>query len=456
MLCFRSKSVVLILIFFVFACSKDDGYTPISINAAADTAEVFQDDTVSIPLFSNDTDLPSAATVSFDDPQGGTITLRDSNATPNNPFDDVLEYQSNRSFEGIDSFNYTICDPGDAANCSTAVITVTVKPRSFVNFDLQNMPFAKLSEYNFFQGNLKELTPSYKVIPYDLNSALFSDYAKKKRFVWLPEDTEATLVDDFSVLNFPVGSILIKNFYYQNVAGGNSTQLIETRLMYLTDNGWQFAEYVWNDEQTDAIFDDSGSFKTVEWMENGVSKTVNYRIPSKTECISCHNSQGQALPIGPKPQNLDKMVDVGQGVQNQISYLMSEGIIENSPLPAINATVDWQDDSQPMDLRVRSYLDINCAHCHSDQSFCDYRPVRFAFSENGQAENIGICVEPDDPILPYGDIVTPGEADKSLLLFRLKSTEEQYRMPLLGRSLQHEEGVALIEAWIDGLEQNCE
>ena len=40
-----------------------------------------------------------------------------------------------------------------------------------------------LSEYNFFEGDLHNLTPNAEagVLPYDLNMPLFSDYALKKK-----------------------------------------------------------------------------------------------------------------------------------------------------------------------------------------------------------------------------------------------------------------------------------
>ena len=112
--------------------------------------------------------------------------------------------------------------------------------------------------------------------------------------------------------------------------------------------------------------------------------------------------------------------------------------------------------SLPLELRVRSYLDINCAHCHSEESYCEYRPLRLAFNENDNDVNKGVCVTPDTQISPYTHIISSGQIDKSILHFRISSTEEQYRMPLLGRTLQHAEGVRLIEEWINSLEGECE
>ena len=76
-------------------------------------------------------------------------------------------------------------------------------------------PYEKLSQYQFFKGNLADLQPNDRVIPYDLNSPLFSDYAHKARFVWMPEGTSASYTTE-SVLDFPKGAAIIKNFYYEN------------------------------------------------------------------------------------------------------------------------------------------------------------------------------------------------------------------------------------------------
>ena len=57
-------------------------------------------------------------------------------------------------------------------------------------------PLKKLSQYHFFKGDMKELTPNDRVLPYDLITPLFSDYALKARFVWMPEGTSAKYMKD--------------------------------------------------------------------------------------------------------------------------------------------------------------------------------------------------------------------------------------------------------------------
>ena len=141
--------------------------------------------------------------------------------------------------------------------------------------DLTQVPYPKLSDYKFFEGDLKNQKPSFGVLPYQPISELFTDYAQKKRFVWLPNGTKAIYNGDGNVLNLPVGSALIKNFFYTNVQPNNSTRIIETRIMIRKNNEWIFAEYVWNTEQTEAFLDMNGSNTSITWIdENNVEKSV--------------------------------------------------------------------------------------------------------------------------------------------------------------------------------------
>ncbi|MEM9679739.1 MAG: hypothetical protein AAF901_05400, partial [Bacteroidota bacterium] len=357
---------------------------------------------------------------------------------------------------GEDTFTYTICD-SSSSNCKTETVTVTITSLSVVNFDLAAMPYQDLSEYNFFEGELKQLNPTFGVTPYTLRSPLFSDYAHKKRFIWMPVNSKATYINDFTPLDFPTGTILIKNFYYDNVLPNNQTRILETRLMIKKPEGWVFANYVWNAEQTEASLDMGGSFVDLDWQENSEVNSVQYRIPAGPECHTCHKVMEISQPIGPKPRNLNLVYNYETGSANQLDHLVSLGYLENSLPGSITQLPDYNDPSEPIELRVRAYLDINCAHCHSEETHCAYRPMRFGYNDTVDFSNIGVCVDPDTDLgQDLGHIVEPGDARNSVLHFRLQSTEASFRMPLLGRTLMHTEGVDLIEEWIDNLTIECD
>ncbi|WP_395045304.1 hypothetical protein [Flavobacterium sp.] len=343
-------------------------------------------------------------------------------------------------------------------------------PVSPVEVNLSLVPYGKLSEYKFFEGELKDQIPALNVLPYEPASSLFTDYAHKKRFVWMPKNSRATYTSETKVLDLPVGAALIKTFYYenvQNVTPVGATRIIETRVMIRKETGWIFADYIWNAEQTEAFYSVAGSFTEVSWKdENDVIKTANYRIPSEEQCIVCHKAKEIVagdeitihIPIGIKPQNLNFNYNYGTASKNQLTKWIEEGYLENNfTLPsADNSTIDYNDTSKSLDQRARSYVDINCAHCHQTDRHCDYRPMRFAYSEtaNNRA-NMGVCVETQDmqdfdPAL--SKIVNPGNINRSMMYHRLNTTNESFRMPLHGRTIIHDEGVALIEQWINSLE----
>ncbi|AXG75123.1 hypothetical protein DVK85_13135 [Flavobacterium arcticum] len=334
--------------------------------------------------------------------------------------------------------------------------TEILDPVSPVVVDISAVPYTKLSEYKFYEGDLKNMEPAYKVLPYDLNSALFTDYAHKKRFIWMPEGEKATYNGDETILDFPTRTVIIKNFYYENVLPDNSTRIIETRLMIKKDSGWIFADYVWNDEQTEAYLDLEGSFTDISWIENGVEKSSTYRIPSESECLTCHKNGNAPIPIGPKPQNMNKMFNYSDGTANQLSKWIEEGYLQDNLPAEITSTIDWTDISQPLELRVRSYMDINCAHCHAEGAHCDYMPMRLAFSETTKAINMGVCVEPFEFIsTSYPHIIAKQKIENSVMYYRLSTTNESERMPMLGRSIVHEEGLQLFGDWINNMDGTC-
>lgn len=343
-------------------------------------------------------------------------------------------------------------------------------PISPVSVDLTQVPYSNLSQYHFFEGELKNQIPSLDVIPYEPISSLFTDYAHKKRFIWLPNGMKATYNGDDQILELPVGAAIIKTFYYNNVQPSNTTQIIETRIMIRKSDGWIFADYVWNEEQTEAYLDLNGSTKNITFKDdNNLTRTVDYRIPNEAQCIVCHKTKSyengnyvqKNIPIGIKPQNLNKTYNYGSETKNQLTKWIELGKLTNNfSLPTeANTVVNYNDNSQSLEKRVRSYFDINCAHCHKEHGHCDYRPMRFAFSEtNNNPTNMGVCVDTQDmqnfePAL--SKIVTPGNIYRSMLYFRLNTMDETYRMPLHGRTLIHDEGVQLVEEWINSLTTPC-
>ena len=312
----------------------------------------------------------------------------------------------------------------------------------------------KLSEYGFFSGALKELEPVPKIIPYDLSTPLFSDYAEKLRFVKIPEGQKATY-NDSTVFDFPNGTVFIKTFYFpidfRNISKGR--RLIETRLLIKENGIWTAWPYIWKDDQSDAVLDLAGETKTVRYIDiAGKRKEHAYLIPNQNQCKGCHNKNEVLLPIGPSSRQLnhDKQYD---GVRrNQLSYwASSEKLIGFAETNAKANGIVWNDDaSGSLNDRARLWLDINCGFCHQPQGpagtsglFLHYQeedPLRLGVEKTPVAAGRGSGNRRFD--------IVPGRPDESIMMFRMESDDPGIMMPELGRSVKHTEGIALIRKWI--------
>ena len=450
-------------LFVITSCDTDDAtdvFIPLEIQTQEDFVQVSTLQTTSIAIFDNDTNIPTSGLLSITAPSNGEVVINNRD-TPEDVSDDVLEYDPALNFVGTDTLQYTICLQ-DGSNCKTETISIVVFQDTRVTLDLDKFPYNKLSDYNFFEGTLNAIQPGYGVLPYKPISSLFTDYALKERFVWVPVGETARFVQDNKSLDFPVGSALIKMFYYNNVLPTNTTRIIETRVMVKTQNGWDFAEYVWNDAQTEAFLEttEDGGYTEVNWLKDGQERFVNYRIPAKQQCVICHTNDFETLPLGIKPQNINSMLSYDDGSNNQLQKLIDFGYLEDALPESILTVVDWKDASKSLEQRAKSYIDINCANCHIDGGQGDYRVIRLGYSDTvNNDENAGVCVDADTPIpgLMGQKHIAPGDPENSIIYYRMSVTGDQpYKMPQFGQSLVHTEALVVLEEWINSLNQTCD
>lgn len=329
-----------------------------------------------------------------------------------------------------------------------------------VTVDISAKPFEKLSQYNFFKGKMSDLLPNDGVLPYDLITPLFTDYAEKARFVWMPKGTSAKYTKD-EVLDFPDGTVLIKNFYYHhdytNLEKGK--RIIETRLLIKTKDKWETLPYVWNEEQTEATLEVIGGNYKIAYVDAEKNKhEINYSVPNKNQCKNCHNLKNVAVPIGPKVRYLNHDFKYADGSKNQLDkwaefgYLTGYNKEENSQ----NKIAKWDDvHSGTLEERAKGYLEINCAHCHRSEGSANTSGLLLLLSEKNP-ESWGVMKSPVAAGKGSGDRmydIVPGKPEESILTYRMESTDLEAMMPELGRSTAHKEGVALIKEWIASMKQ---
>jgi uncharacterized repeat protein (TIGR03806 family) len=337
-----------------------------------------------------------------------------------------------------------------AAGCARRSETVVAEEVETTT-DLSALGFATLSAYGFFTGPLQNLEPAAGVVHYELNSALFTDYALKKRFVKIPDGKKAQY-HPTEVFDFPEGTVLIKNFFYPADfrKPAENIRILETRLLILERGVWKALNYIWNDEQTEAHLDVAGKTVPLSWTHNdGVVRNVNYSIPNNNQCKGCHMRGNQVAPIGPTARQLNGRLP--ERPQTQLVQWQNSGLLEGLPAEQhIPRLVSYEDGREPVAARARAWLEINCAHCHHP---------------DGPAKGSGLHLlanVPEGPLLGIGKApvaagkgsggrlfgIVPGKPEASILQHRIESTHPGVMMPELGRTLVHEEGVALVRQWI--------
>jgi uncharacterized repeat protein (TIGR03806 family) len=309
----------------------------------------------------------------------------------------------------------------------------------------------KLSSWHLFTGNLAALRPNQGVVPYDLNSPLFSDYASKFRFVWMPQGESALYRAD-DAFDFPAGTIFSKTFSYPAATG---RRLIETRLLVHADAGWTPLPYVWNPGQTEAYLDVAAAGTQVQYG----GRTIDYIIPNTNQCKECHDQAKITLPIGPKARNLNKDFDYESGRENQLAHWIRIGYLTGAPPPdRIAKLARWDDPhSGTLTERALAYLEANCAHCHNPNGAANTSGLYF----NGGPPDplrLGVCKVPVSAGLGSGNLrfdLVGGNPAQSILYYRMNSSEPKVMMPELGRTVIHREGLELIGQWIGSMPADC-
>lgn len=341
----------------------------------------------------------------------------------------------------------------------------------------------KLSDWHVVEARGGKLVLNQGVVPYDLNTPLFTDYAHKLRTIWMPKGTAAKY-DAADTFDFPVGTVISKTFYYPKTADGKTgdvartydsahdfagegldlskVHLVETRILVHRADGWAAIPYVWNDAQTEANLARTGAVLPLTLVADDKSREdFNYVVPDESQCSSCHAQDWVSRkihPIGPKARHLNRDYHYADGTQNQLEHLTRLGYLTGAPASAqAPRNANWMDEHAALDARARAYLDINCGHCHNAKGAANTTGLTLEASAP-EDRHLGICKPPVAAGRGTGDHlfdIVPGQPDDSIIAYRMASADPGEMMPELGRSTVHREGVALIKAWIAAQQGGC-
>jgi len=266
------------------------------------------------------------------------------------------------------------------------------------------------------------------MVPYTVDSPLWSDGADKERWLYVPAGAKGTVSPDGD-LDLPPGTVAVKTF---SIGG----RRIETRLFAREEDGrWAGFSYEWNDAQTDAQLLTAGKTRAVGGLE--------WTFPSRAECLACHTPVA-GYTLGLEARQLDRD-EAGKNQLARFDPLLDRPIAPGAfgaPLVAASAA------SATAEARARSYLHANCSMCHREGSGAGAATLDLRV-DRPLAATRTCLVPPQAGALGIagGAIVVPGDPARSVLLARMRDSGAS-RMPGLATRVVDVEGSAAVEAWI--------
>jgi len=358
-----------------------------------------------------------------------------------------------------------------------------------------------LSETKCF-SDVPRRVPAPGLIPYDLNSPLWSDGAIKRRFIILPEGANIAYREKYGWV-FPVGAILVKEFLLEKEPGNPATLFpMETRFLVkrcesgLCKASWEGYSYQWNDAATEAtLLENTNQTLFKDWPISARLHRQSY--PGRSECTQCHVNVAGGI-LGLQTAQMNRNFDYGGTVDNQLRALAHAGVFGSGssmdgglpqdsgasmdggamldsggsidadvasdgriqpdggvpppgdfPYGSLDALPRFPTPSDPahtLTERVRSYFHSNCSHCHRPDGRWPVIDLQYdAPLINAKAPNTNICNE-----------LTPGDPEISRLYIkdraRLGSLPPNFfglPMPPLASLLPDERQLPTLKAWIE-------
>jgi uncharacterized repeat protein (TIGR03806 family) len=316
----------------------------------------------------------------------------------------------------------------------------------------------RLSETGLF-ASVRDERPAPGVLPYDINSTLWSDGAIATRFLAIPGAGKIGL-DGQGTWQFPEGSVLARTISLELQPGKPaSRRRVETQVLHLESGAWRPYSYLWTDSQDDAdLVGAQGDVRTIGSRSAAGNGERTYRVHARSECVLCHNPWVEkkttgfgiqsASPLGANTAQMNRPYAQPDVKANQLTVFYHEGLLSWAPDPAkLPSLVDPYDESADLDRRARSYLQTNCSHCHQFNAGGTAN-IALGF-EVPLAETKTVGIRPIQGTFGISGamIVAPGDPAGSVLYYRTSKLGGG-RMPRAGSNQVDERATRMIHDWI--------
>ncbi|MCO8122397.1 PQQ-dependent sugar dehydrogenase [Stieleria sp. TO1_6] len=320
-----------------------------------------------------------------------------------------------------------------------------------------------LSRTGLFR-DLDRLTPAPGVVRYQPTATMFRDGLQGDRIVAVPTDQPV----DPAKNQYPVGTVFANTLSRQvvDLSGRKRQERIETQVLLFDGLNWNPYTYRWNESQSDAeLVPASGARRELRLDDPrfGV-RTIQHRFAARDQCSTCHhvfNQGGMSLT----PENLSRSE---QGTPPSPAHpdplhqfrswgaLVESGYVTPARSPARQRLVDPTDPQYNLNERARSYLAMNCGHCHRPAGGASSGLHLRRSDSNEQMSALDVVPSQGDfGIGAAAKLIAPGHPELSVLLYRL-ATAGPGSMPRLGCQEPDLEGAKLLWDWIAAMEPSGE
>jgi len=329
-------------------------------------------------------------------------------------------------------------------------------------------PPGLLSETGAFT-DLQNLTPAPGIIPYQPNVPFWSDGASKQRWVAIPNDgthndpSEQIVFSEEGIWEFPKGAVFIKHFELPvDLQNPGQTRRLETRFMVHGEDGNYFGfTYKWLPDRSDAVLLTDSLTESIEVKDLDGDNTIQkWYYPNREECLTCHKEEsGSVLGLNTRQLNGEIIYPLTGNQANQLATLNSLGIftptLNEAQIADYLTMVPLADESQPLEVRARSYLDANCAYCHNPfTGVLAGFDTRFTVPLANQGIINGLLR--DNLGIGENRVLVPGDTVHSVLYTRMKIFDDDLAMPPLAKNKLDQQGISLIKDWIISMTQKLQ